>query len=129
MAQEEAHSPRSPRFRGLKTSPSALTATTSSACRTRSRRSGATSSSSVFSARVLQAADAGSAIEPTGHAVRMDALHLIREASEFADVLEPRCVPRPLSSRTEQEVWRKQTDVEARRRGRELPAGERAAAG
>ena len=63
--------------------------------------------------RVLQAADAGSAIEPTGHAVRMDALHLIREASEFADVLErdaQRAAAAQLA-RTEQEVRRKQTDV------------------
>ncbi len=35
--------------------------------------------------RVLQAASrSGQSVEPTGHAVRMDALHLIRTASEFA---------------------------------------------
>ena len=40
--------------------------------------------------RVLQAASRGGGIatEPSGHAVRMDALHLIRAASEFADTLE-----------------------------------------
>jgi hypothetical protein len=39
--------------------------------------------------RVLQAAGRGGAeAEPTGHAVRMDALHLIRAAAEFADALE-----------------------------------------
>src|SRR5919197_5272650 len=39
--------------------------------------------------RVLQAASRGpQAVEPTGHAVRMDALHLIRAASEFADTIE-----------------------------------------
>ena len=37
---------------------------------------------------MLQAAGQTANVEPTGHAVRMDALHLIREASAFADVLE-----------------------------------------
>src|SRR3954453_12482806 len=39
---------------------------------------------------VLQAAGprAGPYVEPTGHAVRMDALHLIRAAAEFADTIE-----------------------------------------
>jgi hypothetical protein len=63
--------------------------------------------------RVLQAAGQGAHIDPTGHAVRMDALHLIREASEFADVLE-RDAQRASAaqlSRTEQEVRRKQTDL------------------
>src|SRR5919198_2869235 len=38
--------------------------------------------------RVLQAAGGTARVEPTGHAVRMDALHLIRTAAEFADQLE-----------------------------------------
>src|SRR3954465_11837003 len=40
--------------------------------------------------RVLQAASRGGSqqVEATGHAVRMDALHLIRSASEFADTVE-----------------------------------------
>src|SRR3954447_7556922 len=41
--------------------------------------------------RVLQAAGSGrtgAIVEPTGHAVRMDALHLIRAAAEFADTIE-----------------------------------------
>ncbi|MBI4172941.1 MAG: hypothetical protein HY511_09265, partial [Actinobacteria bacterium] len=38
--------------------------------------------------RVLQAARKTADVEPTGHAVRMDALHLIRAAAEFADTLE-----------------------------------------
>ena len=66
--------------------------------------------------RVLQAADAGSTIEPTGHAVRMDALHLIREAAEFADVLE-RDAQRASAaqiSRTEQEVRHRQTELTKR---------------
>ena len=38
--------------------------------------------------RVMQAAGRSAKVEPTGHAVRMDALHLIRAAAEFADELE-----------------------------------------
>jgi hypothetical protein len=38
--------------------------------------------------RVLQAAGRSGDAEPTGHAVRMDALHLVRAAAEFADALE-----------------------------------------
>src|SRR5919197_1278265 len=35
--------------------------------------------------RVLQAAPRSAITEPSGHAVRMDALHLIRSAAEFAE--------------------------------------------
>ena len=38
--------------------------------------------------RVLQAAPRGGGAEPTGQAVRMDALHLVRAAAEFADTIE-----------------------------------------
>jgi vacuolar-type H+-ATPase subunit H len=38
--------------------------------------------------RVLQAAPRSAITEPSGHAVRMDALHLIRSAAEFADTIE-----------------------------------------
>src|SRR5215213_5791862 len=38
--------------------------------------------------RVLQAAPRSAIAEPSGHAVRMDALHLIRSAAEFADTIE-----------------------------------------
>ena len=38
--------------------------------------------------RVLQAAGGAARVEPTAHAVRMDALHLIRAAAEFADQVE-----------------------------------------
>jgi hypothetical protein len=68
--------------------------------------------------RVLQAAGQGAAVEPTGHAVRMDALHLIREAAEFADVLE-RDAQRASAAqiaRTEQDVRRKQSEL-AKREG------------
>jgi F0F1-type ATP synthase membrane subunit b/b' len=66
--------------------------------------------------RVLQAAGQGAAVEPTGHAVRMDALHLIREAAEFADVLE-RDAQRASAAqfaRTEQDVRRKQSEIAKR---------------
>jgi cell division septum initiation protein DivIVA len=38
--------------------------------------------------RVLQVAPRSAIAEPSGHAVRMDALHLIRSAAEFADTIE-----------------------------------------
>src|SRR5918992_89955 len=66
--------------------------------------------------RVLQAAGRSAQVDPTGHAVRMDALHLIREAAEFADVLE-RDAQRASAaqlSRTEQEVRRKQQELQGR---------------
>src|SRR5664280_738446 len=49
--------------------------------------------------RVLQAAGRSS-MEPSGHAVRMDALHLIRSAAEFADALE-----RPAACSTRSCAW------------------------
>jgi hypothetical protein len=69
--------------------------------------------------RVLQAAGQGAQVDPTGHAVRMDALHLIREAAEFADVLE-RDAQRASAAqlaRTEQEVRGRQTDLSRREGG------------
>jgi F0F1-type ATP synthase membrane subunit b/b' len=66
--------------------------------------------------RVLQAAGSSARVEPTGHAVRMDALHLIRAAAEFADQIE-RDAQRASAAqigRTEEEVRRKQTELQAR---------------
>jgi hypothetical protein len=66
--------------------------------------------------RVLQAAGQTANVEPTGHAVRMDALHLIREAAEFADVLE-RDAQRASAAqlgKTEQEVRRRQSELTRR---------------
>src|SRR5689334_21874476 len=65
--------------------------------------------------RVLQAAGRTANVEPTGHAVRMDALHLIRSASEFADVLEQdaQAASAAQLSRTEEEVRRRQRDIQA----------------
>src|SRR5712671_1288555 len=61
--------------------------------------------------RVLQAAGArtGPSVEPTGHAVRMDALHLIRAAAEFADTIERDAQNAAGSqlSKTEEEVSRR----------------------
>jgi F0F1-type ATP synthase membrane subunit b/b' len=66
--------------------------------------------------RVLQAAGRTGQIEPTGHAVRMDALHLIRQAAEFADVLERDAQNASAGQiqRTEQEVRQKQVDLQQR---------------
>ena len=66
--------------------------------------------------RVLQAARKTADVEPTGHAVRMDALHLIRAAAEFADTLErdAQTASAAQLSRTEQEVRGRQTDLQAR---------------
>src|SRR5881227_3972271 len=66
--------------------------------------------------RVLQAAGRSAAVEPTGHAVRMDALHLIRAAAEFADTVErdAQTASAAQLARTEEEVSRKQHDLQAR---------------
>jgi hypothetical protein len=65
--------------------------------------------------RVLQAAGKTSNVDPTGHAVRMDALHLIRAASEFADVLErdAQLASAAQLGRTEEEVRRRQRELQA----------------
>src|SRR5439155_16128665 len=66
--------------------------------------------------RVLQAAGRTSQVEPTGHAVRMDALHLIRAASEFADTIERDAQTASASQlqRTEEEVRRQQNELQER---------------
>src|SRR5947208_9312089 len=65
--------------------------------------------------RVLQAAGRTANVDPTGHAVRMDALHLIRAASEFADVLErdAQTASAAQLGRTEEEVRRRQRELQA----------------
>ena len=63
--------------------------------------------------RVLQAASrSGQMVEPTGHAVRMDALHLIRSAAEFADIVEA-------DAQRASEAQLSKTEEEVRRRRRE----------
>src|SRR5438876_7721128 len=65
--------------------------------------------------RVLQAASRGGAstTEPTGHAVRMDALHMIRAAAEFADTVES-------DAQKASQTQMQKTEEEIRRRNREL---------
>ena len=64
--------------------------------------------------RVLQAATrGGGAAEPSGHAVRMDALHLIRAAAEFADTVEG-------DAQRASQTQMQRTEEEIRRRNREL---------
>jgi F0F1-type ATP synthase membrane subunit b/b' len=67
--------------------------------------------------RVLQAAGRTASVDPTGHAVRMDALHLIRAAAEFADTLER-------DAQTASAAQLGKTEEEVRRRQRELQAAE-----
>jgi chromosome segregation ATPase len=65
--------------------------------------------------RVLQAAGQ-SGVEPTGHAVRMDALHMIRAAAEMADTIERDAQTASASQlrRTEEEVTRRQHELQER---------------
>jgi len=64
--------------------------------------------------RVLQAAGRSAHVDATGHAVRMDALHLIRGAAEFADMLErdAQTASAAQIKRTEQEVREKQVTLQ-----------------
>ena len=66
--------------------------------------------------RVLQAAGRTAQVDPTGHAVRMDALHLIRAAAEFADTLErdAQTASAAQLARTEEEVRGRQRELQAR---------------
>ena len=69
--------------------------------------------------RVLQAAGSsrtGAIVEPTGHAVRMDALHLIRAAAEFADTIERDAQNASATqlSKTEEEISRRQRELQDR---------------
>jgi hypothetical protein len=68
--------------------------------------------------RVLQAAGqrTGPHVEPTGHAVRMDALHLIRAAAEFADTIErdAQTASAAQLGKTEEEVRSRQRELQER---------------
>jgi F0F1-type ATP synthase membrane subunit b/b' len=66
--------------------------------------------------RVLQAARTSANVSPTGHAIRMDALHLIRAAAEFADTLErdAQTASATQLQRTEEEVSAKQKVLQQR---------------
>jgi F0F1-type ATP synthase membrane subunit b/b' len=61
--------------------------------------------------RVLQAAARSGQVEPTGHAVRMDALHMIRAAADMADTIE-----RDAQTASAAQVRRTQEDVSRRQR-------------
>jgi hypothetical protein len=65
--------------------------------------------------RVIQAAGRTAQVDPTGHAVRMDALHLIRAAAEFSDTLERDAQNASAAqlARTEEEVRRRQRELQA----------------
>src|SRR5436305_1472778 len=65
--------------------------------------------------RVLQAAGR-SGVEPTGHAVRMDAMHMIRAAAEMADTIERDAQTASAAQlrRTEEEVSRRQRELQER---------------
>src|SRR3979490_2428456 len=64
--------------------------------------------------RVLQAAGKTANVDPTGHAVRMDALHLTRAAAEFADALERDAQTASASQmgRAEEEIRRGQRELQ-----------------
>src|SRR5436305_7746692 len=66
--------------------------------------------------RVLQAAGRSASVEPSGHAVRMDALHMIRAAAEFADTIERDAQNASAAQlgKTEEEVRRRQTELQER---------------
>src|SRR5436309_8725154 len=66
--------------------------------------------------RVLQAAARSGQVEPTGHAVRMDALHLIRAAADMADTIERDAQTASATQirRTEEEVSRRQRELQER---------------
>ena len=66
--------------------------------------------------RVLQAAARSGQVEPSGHAVRMDALHMIRAAAEMADTIERDAQTASAAQvrRTEEEVSRRQRELQER---------------
>ena len=63
--------------------------------------------------RVLQAAPKSAISEPSGHAVRMDALHIVRAAAEFADTIERDAQEAAAKQvgRAEQEIREKQMEL------------------
>ena len=64
--------------------------------------------------RVLQAAPKSASSEPSGHAVRMDALHIVRAAAEFADTIERDAQDAAAKQigRAEQEIREKQMELQ-----------------
>lgn len=83
--------------------------------------------------RVLQAAGRTAQAEPSGHALRMDALHLIRAAAEFADTLERDAQNASAAqfaraegelSRRQRELQQQESEIEAFRRESERQRAE-----
>jgi F0F1-type ATP synthase membrane subunit b/b' len=66
--------------------------------------------------RVLQAAARSGQVEPTGHAIRMDALHMIRAAADMADTIERDAQTASAAQlrRTQEEVTRRQRELQER---------------
>jgi hypothetical protein len=66
--------------------------------------------------RVLQAAARSGEVDGTGHAVRMDALHMIRAAAEMADTIERDAQTASVAQlrRTQEEVSRRQRELNER---------------
>jgi hypothetical protein len=64
--------------------------------------------------RVLQAAPKSAISEPSGHAVRMDALHIVRAAAEFADTIERDAQDAAVKQvgRAEREIREKQMELQ-----------------
>src|ERR671919_2240098 len=64
--------------------------------------------------RVLQAAPKSAIAEPSGHAVRMDALHIVRGAAEFADTIERDAQDAAAKqvARAEQEIRESQVELQ-----------------
>jgi F0F1-type ATP synthase membrane subunit b/b' len=64
--------------------------------------------------RVLQAAPKSAISEPSGHAVRMDALHIVRAAAEFADTIERDAQDAAATQvgRAEREIREKQMELQ-----------------
>jgi vacuolar-type H+-ATPase subunit H len=66
--------------------------------------------------RVIQAAPQSAISEPSGHAIRMDALHLVRAAADFADVIERDAQEAAVKQvgKAEQEIRERQVDLHQR---------------
>jgi F0F1-type ATP synthase membrane subunit b/b' len=66
--------------------------------------------------RVLQAAARSGEVDGTGHAVRMDALHMIRAAADMADTIERDAQTASIAQlrRTQEEVSRRQRELQER---------------
>ncbi len=118
-----------PSYRGH--SPESGTVSTPSGFARPSTPSAATQPSCRRSCASSRPPAASAAVEPTGHAVRMDALHLIRAAAEFADTIE-RDAQNASASAARQDRGRGAAPPEraaaARGGDRALPPGERAPA-